>query len=382
MNEKKKVMLDIWKFVRDKYVLFEERDVDWDKVREEYENIIDMNDDINITDLISEMLIRLNDPHTKLIIKNKFILPIEVCCIEDSFFIINNREEYSNLNPGMKITSVNGIPIKELRDKVKYKYKYKSDNLINMEVVRLITTSNVEASVRIESGTIYDDLKYKPVESYLDTKDRSYTSNTIKFTSAVKFEDIGYIKVISFMSHNLFEEFKESLNCLSDCKNLIIDIRGNLGGYINQALKFVSLFIEKSIVIGYQENRLTGVIEELKVDPSDNSICNKFNQIVILSDNNTASSSEFIVLRAIKKYTNIKIIGTKSAGMPHSATVYNLSNGNVLLITTCKYLDENKSVILEEGINPNIEIRNTIESLLKGVDNQLEYAINYISQNI
>lgn len=372
-------MLDIWKLVRDKYVLFEERDVDWDKVREEYENIIEMNNDINITDLISDMLIKLNDPHTKLIIKNKFILPIEVYCIEDSFFIINNRDEYSNLNPGMRITSVNGIPIKELRDKVKYKYKYKSDNLINMEVVRLITTSNVEANVRIESGKIYEDLRYKPVESYLNTKDRSSSSNTIKFTSAVKFEEIGYIKIISFMSHNLFEEFNESLNCLSDCKNLIIDIRGNLGGYINQALKFVSLFIEKSIVIGYQENRLTGVIEELKVEPSDNNICNKFNQIVILSDNNTASSSEFIVLRAIKKHTNIKIIGTKSAGMAHSATVYNLSDGNVLLVTTCKYLDENKSVILEEGINPNIEIRNTIESLLKGVDNQLEYAINYIS---
>ena len=190
--------------------------------------------------------------------------------------------------------------------------------------------------------------------------------------------NIGYIEFTSF-DENTAEEFKNKFEELqkSNIKSLIIDLRNNGGGLVDQALEIAGYIADKGSVLLYEVDKNNN--EEVKKSESD-PIINM--PVVILVNENTASSSE-ILAGALKDLGKAKIVGTKTFGKGVIQELLTLSDGSGLKITSQKYLTPNKTEINNVGIEPNetVELPDTVENILnvdEKDDTQLQKAIEML----
>ena len=189
--------------------------------------------------------------------------------------------------------------------------------------------------------------------------------------------NIGYIEFTSF-DENTAEEFKNKFEELqkSNIKSLIIDLRNNGGGLVDQALEIAGYIADKGSVLLYEVDKNNN--EEIKKSDSD-PIINM--PIVLLVNENTASSSE-ILAGALKDLGKAKIVGTKTYGKGVIQELLTLSDGSGLKITSQKYLTPNKTEINNVGIEPNetVELPDTVENILnvdEKDDTQLQKLLKY-----
>ncbi len=190
--------------------------------------------------------------------------------------------------------------------------------------------------------------------------------------------DIGYIEFSSF-DENTAEDFKEKYEELQkqDIKSLIIELRNNGGGIVQEALKIADYIADKDSILLYEVDKNNN--EEIQ--KSENEPIIKV-PIVILVNENTASSSE-ILAGALKDLGKAKIVGTKTFGKGIIQTVLTLTDGSGLKITTTKYLTPNKAELNEVGIEPDekVELPDTVENILlveEKDDTQLQKAIELL----
>ena len=176
--------------------------------------------------------------------------------------------------------------------------------------------------------------------------------NEIKFKS-VKSEkldnDIGYIKISSF-GGTTAKDFKNEYKGLSEqkIKSLIIDLRQNGGGLVDQALDIAEMIVPKgATMLITQDKDKQEEVSKSNNEPSINI------PIVILVDEYTASASE-ILTAAIRENTNTKIIGTKTYGKGVIQGVYLLEDQVTgLKVTIQEYFTPNHNKIHKIGITPD-----------------------------
>lgn len=143
----------------------------------------------------------------------------------------------------------------------------------------------------------------------------------------------GYIKINRF-SKNTYFEFAEKLDALiaKGMKNLILDLRGNGGGYMDQAIKIVDEFLDGKKLIVYTKGKKTQKIEE-----NAGKIGNfETGKLAILIDEGSASASE-IVSGAIQDWDRGTIIGRRSFGKGLVQEEIPFSDGSALRLTVAKY---------------------------------------------
>ncbi len=145
----------------------------------------------------------------------------------------------------------------------------------------------------------------------------------------------GYIKLNRF-SANAYTEFMQALDSLVEqhgLKNLVLDLRGNPGGYLPEAIKLLNqLFTEKDILLLYTEGRQSPRHEYTSRGLPLFSI----QQIAVLIDEGSASASE-IVAGALQDQDRGLIIGRRSFGKGLVQEQYELSNGSALRLTVAHY---------------------------------------------
>ena len=190
--------------------------------------------------------------------------------------------------------------------------------------------------------------------------------------------NIGYIEFTSF-DENTAEEIKAKFEKKkkSNITSLIIDLRNNGGGLVDQALEIAGYIADKGSVLLYEVDKNNN--EEVKKSESD-PIINM--PVVILVNENTASSSE-ILAGALKDLGKAKIVGTKTYGKGVIQELLTLKDGSGLKITSQKYLTPNKTEINKIGIEPDVtvELPDTVENVLnveKENDTQLQKAIEML----
>ncbi|AZR72203.1 peptidase S41 [Anoxybacter fermentans] len=190
-------------------------------------------------------------------------------------------------------------------------------------------------------------------------------------------DKIGYIDIFQFGSgvgQDVQEVMKEFAS--NGVKGIILDLRNNPGGLLNEAVNVASSFIEKGPIVHIRQR--DGVKETLWV----NRFIKHYDYpLVVLVNGGSASASE-IVAGAIQDTGVGVLVGTRTFGKGTVQNVIPLSDGSAFKITTARYYTPNDRFIHEDGIEPDVVVEFDPEKAKEGIDNQLEKAVELINQMI
>ena len=193
-------------------------------------------------------------------------------------------------------------------------------------------------------------------------------------------DNIGYIRLKDF-NQKASDSFISSLSTLKDAgmKGLIIDLRGNPGGFLTEAEKIASQFIPEGKVI----TTLKDKYDKEKASLSKGGIAENI-PVVLLIDGNTASAAE-VVTGALRDYSIATTVGTKTYGKGIAQAPYTLKNTEgALKITVQKFYTPNGENIHKIGIKPDYEVKitegDTNETYDRSKDPQYQKALQVIKE--
>lgn len=170
-------------------------------------------------------------------------------------------------------------------------------------------------------------------------------------SSNVLNDNIGYIKISSFeggCSEEFLEKYKEIEK--QNIESLIIDLRFNGGGIVDEALNIAELMVPKDNILLITKDKTEE--EDVVIAKKDASINMP---IVVLVNEYSASASE-ILAGILKEDINATLIGNTTYGKGVIQTVYPLKDGSGLKITTDEYYTPNHNKINKVGIEPTIKV--------------------------
>jgi len=159
-------------------------------------------------------------------------------------------------------------------------------------------------------------------------------SKAVPYYSMLPNSETGYIKLISF-TENCSGEVKDALNDLKTkgCKNIVLDLRGNLGGLLHEAVNIVNFFVEKGQEIVYTRGKIP---EWDKTYLSVNNPLDLQIPLIVLVDENSASASE-IVSGALQDLDRATIIGKRTFGKGLVQQTKDLLYNAKIKFTVAKY---------------------------------------------
>ena len=186
-------------------------------------------------------------------------------------------------------------------------------------------------------------------------------------------QNIGYIYVNAF-TNTVGEEFKKSLTELesSNINSLIIDLRGNTGGYLKGATDIASMFIKKGKVLYILENKNS---KESYYDETNEQ---RSLPVIVLIDGGSASASE-VLAGALKDSYGATLVGTLSYGKGKVQQTNKLEDGSMVKYTIARWLRPNGECIDEIGIEPDYEVELEQDEEGNFIDTQLEKALELLS---
>lgn len=329
-----------------------------------YQNKIKNENDAKVA--IETMLASLDDPYSRFLTAEEFnrqnstitskISGIGVNIVNDSgkIKIINVIEDtpaqFADLKSGDLIISVNNINVSGLSlAEVSSLVKGPVNTFVDIEILR----DNKKISKKI----IRKEITIKTVKSSND-------------------KNIGYIQISSFISKSTPNEFLEALENTANSDGIIIDLRGNTGGLLTNAVFIANLFIN--------EGKLVSIVGRngyrYDVNAQDTNV--KINKpIILLVDGASASASE-IFSGAMKDYHKAKIIGTKTYGKGMVQKIIPMPNKTGLNLTIAKYLTPQGKDINKKGVTPDIEVKFTKQDIIEKKDVQLDKAKEILSEII
>lgn len=352
-------------------------DSDIEKTLDKYKSIIDkyylgeVNEDKLKEGAIKGYIEGLEDPYTEYISKEDMkdylddtmgnfvgigiymVKNTEANKIQVLAPIKNSPAEKAGILPGDLIVSVDDVTYTaDDMSVASNKIKGEEGSKVKVEILRGTETKVFELK--------RENIKVNPVEG------------------KVLSNQIGYIEFSSF-DEGTAQDFKAKYEELQKqgIKSLIIDLRNNGGGIVDEALQIADYMTDKGSNLLYEVDK--NQKEEVKKSEKDPII---HLPIVVLTNENTASSSE-ILAGALKDLGKAKICGTKTYGKGVIQQVLTLPDGSGLKITSEKYLTPNKTEINKIGIEPDekVELPSTVKNVLvveEKDDTQLQKAIEML----
>ncbi len=184
---------------------------------------------------------------------------------------------------------------------------------------------------------------------------------SVKYTDLK--EGFAYIKITSFIE-NSFPDLERHLNKHSKkhkgTKGLVIDLRRNPGGLLNQATRISDLFLKKGIIVSTIKKKKKE--KEIIYAKKKGTVSNF--PIVVLIDEYSASASE-ILAGALQDNKRALIMGKRSFGKGSVQSVVKLGDGSGLKLTVARYYTPSGVSIQAEGIHPDVELENIDKKTLK-----------------
>jgi len=346
-----------WRIVKNNYIDATCNHQDWKRWQERYGDKIKTKEDSYVA--IKSMVESLNDPYTRFLTPDEFAeqdrsidaklfgIGVHIADIKGNAVIVNVIEDTpaskSGLKAGDRILKVNGkstkgLPLKDVADAVRGKAGTKVV-LVLLRDKKQLTKAILRQEIKIKS------VKYK----MLDDK-------------------YAYIKISTFISTDTAYEEAALRGFPEKAKGIIIDLRGNHGGLLPNAIMISNMFIKKGTIVSVVDRN--GSKQEFKAE-SENVITSK--PTVILINGESASASE-ILSGALKDHKRALLVGETTFGKGLVQRILKLPDGSGINLTIAKYLTPNGNDIGHKGIKPDYKIVMTEKQFLSGKDPQLSKA--------
>jgi carboxyl-terminal processing protease len=263
---------------------------------------------------------------------------------------VGTPAEEAGLKPGDLIDSIDGTTARKLDlDVVSARVKGKAGTSVLLKIER--------------AGTLLD---YTVVRRQVELP---------VVESRVIGSKVGYISVSSFSS-GVAVKFAQALHALEDQKisGLVIDIRNNGGGYLNECLDMLSNFIPHGTALWTKE--AGGEANPVTVNGGSVSF-----PIVVLVNEDSASASE-IFSAAMQENKAALVVGTKTFGKGVIQRSWDLSEGYELKVTVEEYYTPNKNTIQNKGLTPDIVVADPAPAVLGTLpgDGQLARAVQMVEE--
>lgn len=263
--------------------------------------------------------------------------------------------EEAGLLPGDIIVGINDIPLSEETSyKIAYYVQYDEDEYVELLINR--------------GGEL---LNFSVKKEEID--------NAVSYT-LINDSSIGYIS-LNIFSTNASNQFEKALVKLEAEKidSLIIDLRNNTGGYLEEAEKIASLFLQKGATIFSLEGQSSTTYYKDETKESRDY------EIIILINEETASAAEVLTL-ALQENGKAITLGTRSYGKGTVQQLVTTSSGTTAKFTTALWYSPNHNSIDKIGINPQIfviqqEIEDENGKVIKIIDKQYERAVEILKSN-
>lgn len=214
-----------------------------------------------------------------------------------------------------------------------------------------------------------------------DLREVSVKRDTITIPT-VKTEQRGDVFIITLYSFNAISE-SEMQNALrayvqSTATKLIIDLRGNPGGYLQSAVNIASYFLPLGQTV-VRESYGEGIKEDVYRSSGRELGRAAPKKLVILVDGGSASAAE-ILSGALKEHGVATLIGTQTFGKGSVQELVDLDDGSALKVTVARWLTPNGTSISAGGLTPDIVVERTAEDRENNRDPQLDAALEFMKK--
>ncbi len=347
-----------WRIISKEYYEPTLNHQNWARWKYHYQGKIKTDEDARVA--IDTMIASLNEPYTRFMTKKDYEdlttsitskiygIGVNIYSNAGKIEIFNvmpaTPADFAQLKQGDIITAVNG----------------KDTNGMNVsEVASLVRgpeNSVVELTILRNNKKITKKIKRKEIKI-----------KTVR--SSIVDNHIGYIQILSFMSGSTPNEFVDALNNTKNTDSLILDLRGNTGGLLDNAVFIADIFLQKGTIVDiiYRNGYKKSIRAQDGIQPIDKPV-------VVLVNGASASASE-ILSGALKDYHRATLVGKKTFGKGLVQKVVPLPNQTGVNITIARYLTPNGTDINKLGIKPDVEIGNDYETITNNKnDVQLEKA--------
>ncbi|WP_436799722.1 S41 family peptidase [Peribacillus frigoritolerans] len=327
----------------DKHAEFEKLYTTYDKIKDNYYEEVD--EEKLVDGAIKGMIKSLDDPYSAYMDKKEASSFDE--SISSSFEGIGAEIQEQD-GKIMVVSPIKGSPAEKAGVKP-------NDIILSVDgkSVEGLTSSEAVLKIRGEKGTKVDLSISRAGESEPIELTIKRDTIPIETVYAEMLDDgVAKIQVTSFSEHTV-QELKTALEEMSkkDMKGLVLDLRGNPGGLLDQAIEMASLFVPNGKVVLQVEDR-SGKKEVFK---SENDGELKI-PVVVLIDDGSASASE-IVAAAVSESADIPLIGVKSFGKGTVQTAEPFKDGSNFKYTAAKWLTPEGNWIHKKGIKPDINVK-------------------------
>lgn len=192
--------------------------------------------------------------------------------------------------------------------------------------------------------------------------------------------DVFIIKLISFNAiaeAEMQRALREYVQSGAD--RMILDLRGNPGGFLQGAVNIAGYFLPTGKVV-VREQFSDGADE--RVYRSTGKELGRFapNEMVVLVDGGSASASE-ILAGALQEHGVATLIGQQTFGKGSVQELITLRDGSSLKVTIARWLTPNGTSISDGGLAPDVEVERTPQQFIDGEDPQLDAAFEYLRRN-
>ena len=337
----------VWELIKKDYLDQTFNGQDWDIWKERYKGKLKTSEDAHKA--IETMLASLGDRYTRFLSKKDF---------EDETQAINAKLTGIGVQIGLDksqrliiIAPIEGTPA------------YKAGLSPNDEITEINGNSTKGISVEEAATQIKGPVGTKVTLTVLrgsETLKKIITRAEIPIKAIAKGHakiiknNIGYIRLNSFISQEATKEMKEALKQLSKAQGLIVDLRDNPGGLLTNAIEISDLFLCEGVIVSTvdRDGYIQSIYADKKVD-SDKPL-------VLLVNGNSASASE-ILSGALKDNQRARVVGSITFGKGLVQGINKLEDGSGVNITIAKYLTPAKVDINQLGIKPDVEVKLNVE---------------------
>jgi len=341
----------------------------WNTINEKYPKTDKITDQERVYGAISGLVGSLNDPYSV------FFSPDEAKSFEDE--IAGN---FSGIGMEVGIKDKVLTVIAPLKDTPAYRANIKPGDKI-LKIDKTVTSGlSIEQAIKLIRGekgttvtlTIFREGNKDPLEIKIERD----IINIPTLDTELRKDGIFVIKLYSFSANsaNLFRNAMKEF-AQSGTDKLLLDLRGNPGGYLDSAVDMASWFLPAGLTVVTEDY---GNDKEPEVFRSRGyNIFNDKLKFVILIDSGSASASE-ILAGAMQDHGRAKLVGEKSFGKGSVQEAIKVTPDTLLKITVAKWLTPNGNLIAEVGLTPDYEVEITKKDSEDKKDLQLGKAVELL----